>query len=329
MTLYLMLLMAGVETQTASLSSNEHTVLFSDAWYYDTLFYDGGAYLVMKGNQLDREGMTIHHWGPDGLAKIFTTTPREGLFNARAAAVSKDGKTLYFSDFLQGLIFEYEPGGSFNRYDAKLYTEALACYNGQLFRGNKSPLNNLESIKGDMPVLKRINKQLPDDKHASEEASNFNEMILLVVDHKLFVAYNLLDFYLVFDLRTGELLEKKGIHTPFAGYTIPDDTFVEITNDTKRNQLLKAEWYAQFHSLMVIAWHEGKLYGLFRKGYDCQGIWASLDGKSKSDFVWDNNQSDHKILAIGPTRVITADKEEKDDGETQWSLFLNSSLPSR
>jgi len=325
--LLLMTSFVGKDIQSVSLSSNEHSILFFDPWHFNTVHFDDGVFLILQGDRRINEGLTIYRWTKTGFEKLFTTTPREGIFDARATVCSQDGSKLYMSDYLAGIIFKYEPGGQFKRHAVKLHTETLFLYNNVVVRGNKYPLHNLETATGELAILEKINRRLPDDaSHSSEGMSNFNEMVLLRHEDQLFLSYKLYDKVLEFDLKTGALLKTYPFKSLFRGYTTPVETYFEDVKDHRKSRELGRNWFAGFHSLVKMAWRDGALYGFFIEGFDSQGIWVNLT--SPSDFVWNNDQRELKLLSMGPKQVITAHKEEKEDGETIWVLYLNSSLPS-
>lgn len=323
----IMISFVGKETQSISLSSNEHSVLFYESWHFNTVHFDDGVYFIIKGDRKINEGLTIYRWTKTGFEKLFITTPREGIFDARATVCSQDGSELYMSDYLAGIIFKYEPNGQFKRYAAKLHTETLFTYNDVVVRGNKFPLHNLETATGKLDILDKINRQLPDDaSHSCEGKANFNEMVLLRHEDQLYLTYKLYDKVLEFDLKSGALKKTFSMKNLFRGYAAPVEDYFEGVDDPRKNRELVGNWLAGFHSLVKMAWRDGALYGFFRKGSDSQGVWVNLT--SPSDFVWNNDEQETKLLSMGPKQVITGHKEEKEDGEITWFLYLNSSLPS-
>lgn len=331
--MYLMFFLIFAKTEAAesvSLSSEQHSILFYNSWFFNTCFYKDGVFLLLKGDKKNGEGLSIYRWTNKEFSHLFTTTPREGLYDIRTSTASRDGNAIFMSDYLAGIIYKYEPEGKFKRHGVKLHTESLELYNETLLRGNRYPLHNIEVVSGELELIKKINDQLPKGlSHPSEGEMNFNEMLLHVDGDQLYVAYKLFDLILVFDLKTGHKLETKKINRPFPGYIIPDENFIVQTDDPQKNYRKMFEWSDGFHTLIKISVRDNALYGLFRTSVDDEGVWAKLDAdEDSSGFVWDNNKESLKLLAIGPNRVLTANKEEKSDGEMVWTLFLNASLPS-
>ena len=319
-----------VSADPVILSSDDHSALFFLSWYFDTQFFEEGLFLVIMGSTQEQEGLTIYRWKGNEFKKLFTTTPREGIFNARAVALTPKGDALYLCDFLKGLIYRYRPGATFIRFGQKPNTEALVAYQDFVIRGTKWPSYNLETV-GDqaLPVLETINSLLPKDAvHVSDGKSNADEMVLALDKHRLALGYNLYSAALIFDLGSGDLLQRCEWKKPFSGYIEPRKDFIGTYQEPQEYMRAMQAWQESFHQLVVLAWHRGKLYGLFRRGIEDQGIWARLNGTTEDPFSWDNNRNEIKLLSIGPDRVMLGRRKEDAEERVTWTLWQSTSLPS-
>ncbi len=314
--------------KTVTLSSDDNSRLFYSSWFFETRFYRDGVYVVLNGSTRNKEGLCIYHWTETTFERIFCTTPREGIYSARAVAVTATGDAIYLSDWLAGLIYRYIPGQDFKRIDQKFGTESLVVFGDAVIRGGKKPSNNLGTVApAELAVLEKINDSLPRDAtHPSEGRSNENEMLLALDGSRLAIGYKLHENILIVDMGTGAVLKEVAMKRPFPGYVIPPDDFVGETKNTQEFVRLIDHWLETFHKLEMLSWHRGELFGFFRRGYEDNGIWARLDGQKP--YFWDNNKGGLQLLSIGPDRVILGEKEETADEAVIWTLRQSSSLPS-
>ena len=304
------------------LSSSDHSALFFPFWSGDTRFFRGGLYLVIRGAN-NEEGMSIYRWDEEGCRRIFQTTPREGLWASRATAVDESGDTLYFSGYLDGLVYRYNPVEGFRRFAEKNFVQSLFVYKGVPVRGHKGPGHDLETVGNrELPVLSLINRRLPEGvDHPSESRINKQEMVLARNGHRLAVGYRLSQPVVIFDLEDGRRLETHRLRRLFAGYIPPTQTF-DVKNINRKTSV---EWSERHHRLQSLAWFGEDLFGHFQKGYEGYGVWVRLN---RPGFVWDNNRQTTKIMAMGPERLLLGSVKETEVGEVRWSLRQGLSLPS-
>lgn len=321
----LLILLCAADTQLIKgplLTSEDHTALYFPYWFEKIAFYNKGAMIAIDGDAKQGEGLSLFRWDQSGWHLLFKTTPREGVLDAQHIYPTADGKQVYLADY-QTMIHRWSDQG-FQRVAAGTRADSVILLHGQLYQGHKYPHNgfyppNNQEIT-DLRVLS-INKKLPQFTHPIEGRVYLNQMIFQDAEQQLAVGYRLGDTITVFDTKTGKRLRKIMVGQPFRGYQPVDPNFNFPKGPEMRKNL--PIWYGSFHHLAKLAWHQGELYGHFRKGFDGLGHWTRLH---KSGFHYNNTTQPLKLLAMGPNQCIWGRMNESEDGIVTWQLYSTSTF---
>jgi len=266
----------------------------------------------------------IRRWSQDGRLEILAkASPREGLAYISAYAINSRGR-LAMRGWLKPSIFFldiHNPKAGFKRGEPAIHLfGSLIYWNDDLLVGGTQDLRLKLFSEGALPLLKTLNRRLPDASHPSQYKVNHHRMLLAKRQNILAVGYALYNEIALADTRTQKV---RTVLIGFPGYIEPLKRYPKNMDPNRDN-----EYMGRFHHLTRLAWHKGALYGMFRKGYEGYGVWASLSPKGL--FKWDNNSRREKVLAISENEVVMGSVERSDKPEetVTWRLWRSSSLPS-
>ena len=313
---------------TITLSSERHSALLYPMWCQG--FYSCGqaTYFVINGSRPSQEPLQLLEWKVDQVLSIFQSTPREDLYDAYSLAMTPDCHQLFMGSYNGGLTYRFDLSGDFKRLsiDGAL-SEQLFFYQNRLVRSSRKGKPILKPLNGEpLTGLSAISQVLAQDKrHPVEDHNNFNRTVLTVSGDRMAICYSMYDRIRVFNLKTGALEQTIPIGRPFPSYQPPPPDYPVKRGQDYRHRVMT--WNSSFHSLQSLRFRAGQVFGLFRKGFDTQGVWVAFD--QANSFYWDNDKEQTKLLDIQEKRYFLATVNGLEEEEVLWTLWDSLTLPGR
>jgi len=280
-------------------------------WYLVTPNFRRGDITVRRW----REGEELEIWAVSG--------PREGIIADSAVAVDASAQQLAIRCMTTGRIFTLDLSSEAPSFERRFHAGDLfgdmLFPSGELIGGTEDL--SLKHYVGDSLAesIAGIDRLLPDADHPSQKSVSTHRMKLALSADRLAVGYALYPEIMLFTL--GDAPRPRRLPITFRGYEAPPETYIDQYTHQKN-----AAWFARFHQLSELAWYGVTLMGFFKKGFTHDGVWVDLEDPRA--FTFENTGRQSMLIAVAEDEVIMARKEELEDGEVQWSLWRQSSLPS-
>lgn len=309
------------------LSSADYSALLYENWLAKAAELKDGFIIHLAGDKNTGEGMTLIRITDSGSETILTTTPREGIVNVANLTVDPQGKHIYMLPYVQTFCFHYDiEAKKFSRYSKSNWEDTLFMYQDNVFLVKTNPQPRITpALEQPTNPFAAIVEQIPQVKHALDGHTNLKQHIVHVHQDSFYIGYSTHHEVFEFDIKTSELIRTIPMVRLFPGFNMLPE--LEEVKRVKGNDVYYANYMEKGYVLNQLATHQGELFGMFRKSYTEDQVWASLETRDR--FFPDDLPADQpQVLYIGEQHVLLGTQQERDSGDIEWTVWLSSSLPS-
>lgn len=184
------------------------------------------------------------------------------------------------------------------------------------FRLNLAHHGEDETFK--LTSLERFDWRFKDS--ASVGSTTVNYTVMNSHGNSLVIAYPFSSEFVMIERNSKLTYKKVGI--TFPGYQPREIEWKRELNSSNQKYF---EFMNSFHRILYLRWHQGILYGFFRRGYDGYGIWTQLYPKPSKAHFYDNNKNNKKLIGVGESSFMFGEPHESEEGVVTWCF---SSKPS-